>query len=79
MKNQICCLLYLLLTLFIISMALFECSLASGGGGGNGGGGSTTYNVIYADNGVDDGAVPTDGNKYENGQTSRYWVIRVIL
>jgi uncharacterized repeat protein (TIGR02543 family) len=68
MKNQICCLLYLLLTLFIISMTLFECSLASGGGGGNGGGGSTTYNVIYHGNENTGGTVPTDGNEYEEGQ-----------
>jgi uncharacterized repeat protein (TIGR02543 family) len=65
MKNQICCICNILLILLIVSIGFIGCSVPSGGGGG---GGSTTYSVIYDDNDADDGAVPTDGNKYEKDQ-----------
>jgi uncharacterized repeat protein (TIGR02543 family) len=67
MRNRFYCVFNIVLTLFMVSMAFFECSLASGGGG-NGGGGSTTYNVIYNGNENTGGSVPVDDTEYEEGQ-----------
>jgi uncharacterized repeat protein (TIGR02543 family) len=64
MKNRFYCLCNVLLTILILNMAFFACSIPSGGGGGGG----ATYKVMYDNNDADDGAVPTDGNKYEKDQ-----------